>query len=76
MVHVMMVQKMKCDICRKSYESLGSYSDEKGPGYNGRWWMCNKCFEKADELAAKNDRWPDARDFKKVRGKMRGSNPK
>jgi hypothetical protein len=60
-------KKLTCDICGKLYETLGSYGNHT----DDEWWMCLKCFGKADELAAKEDRWPDARDFKTVKEEMR-----
>lgn len=62
-----MIRKLTCDVCAKLCATLGSYGDR----YDGEWWVCLRCFAKADELAAKADRWPDARDFKTVKEEMR-----
>jgi hypothetical protein len=53
------MNKLICDICGKAHETLGSYGDDN-------WWICLKCFEEADALAAEEDRWPDERDFKSL----------
>lgn len=58
-----MTRKLKCDVCDKLYPTLGNYGDKE-------WWLCLKCFAKADALAAKDDRWPDERDFQIVKSKM------
>ena len=49
--------KLRCDICGKWYATLGCYGGQHG------WWICVKCFSQADKLAAKEDRWPDERDY-------------
>jgi hypothetical protein len=59
--------KLACDICGKLYGVLGSYGDHD----DGGWWVCLKCFAKADELAEKEDRWPNARDFERLKDGMR-----
>lgn len=59
-----MKKKLTCDVCGKRHKTLGSYGDDD-------WWMCLECFEKADELAAKDDRWPDERDFKAVKDELK-----
>ena len=56
--------KMICDICGKAFPTLGRYGDDK-------WWVCLKCFDKADAMASACDRWPDARDFEKLKQKSR-----
>jgi hypothetical protein len=61
--------KLTCDVCGKPHATLGSYGDRDSESQ--MWWMCLKCFGKADDLAAKQDRWPDARDFKAVKEAMR-----
>jgi hypothetical protein len=48
--------KLVCNVCRRSCETLGQYGVAK-------WWVCLRCFEAADRIAAKEDRWPDERDF-------------
>jgi hypothetical protein len=55
-----MTRKLKCDVCEKLYTTLGNYGDKE-------WWLCFKCFAKADALAAKANRWPDERDFRMVK---------
>jgi hypothetical protein len=52
--------KMKCDACGKLYEVLGRYGDCD-------WWVCWRCFDKADRLSYEEDRWPDIRDFEAVK---------
>jgi hypothetical protein len=47
-------KKLICDVCGKGFGTLGSYGDD-------HWWVCLKCFEKADALAALDERpWQDA----------------
>lgn len=60
-----MARKLKCDLCGKLHATLGGYEDDGG-SHDGSWWVCLKCFAKADKLAAKDDRWPDARDFRMI----------
>ncbi len=50
-----MSSKLSCRSCGRKFASLIRYRDDG-------WWVCNKCFESADALAAKDGRWPDARD--------------
>lgn len=52
---------MNCDICGKKFKTLGNYGD------GDKWWICLKCFDKADTRAFRDDRWPDARDFEYLR---------
>lgn len=59
--------KLACSICEKGFATLGCYND------GGGWWLCNKCFSKADALAARDDRWPDARDYIRLRETLRGT---
>jgi hypothetical protein len=56
------MKKLRCDVCGKLYETLGGYGDSAPPG----WWICLKCFAKADAIAKREDRWPEPRDFEKV----------
>jgi len=59
------VSKLNCSICGRSSNNLGlSSNTELYP----EWLVCNRCFEIADKLAAQEDRWPDRRDFKKLKG--------
>jgi hypothetical protein len=64
---VAMPKKLACDVCGKFYESLGSYDDI------GDWWVCWRCFEKADVMAAREDRWPEAKDFTQLKGERGGN---
>jgi hypothetical protein len=57
--------KLLCDCCGKKFETLGSYGDRN-------WWVCDRCFDQADLLAARDDRWPDKRDFSLVRARQLG----
>jgi hypothetical protein len=54
--------KIACDICGKYHATLGGY----GEGCEG-WWVCLKCFGKVDRVAQAEDRWPNVKDFKKLR---------
>jgi hypothetical protein len=54
------MKKLACDACGRLYETLGSYGDD-------RWFVCLRCFEKADAMAAKEDRWPSGRDFARLK---------
>jgi hypothetical protein len=56
-------KKLTCDVCEKPFDTLGSY----GGGDAEEWWVCFKCFEKADAIAEKEDRWPDAGDFARLK---------
>jgi hypothetical protein len=60
-----MARKLTCDVCGKRYETLGSYSNDDVPW----WWICGRCFTKADVIAASEDRWPDAKDFARLKVK-------
>jgi hypothetical protein len=53
-------KKLACDVCGKFYETLGSYD-------NSDWWVCLHCFEKADVMAAEQDRWPSAKEFTRLK---------
>ena len=53
--------KLRCDCCGKPFQTLGGYTDDPII-----WWVCLECFEKADALAAKEDRWPANRDFEAI----------
>jgi hypothetical protein len=53
--------KLPCDVCGKLSNTLGRYSE------NSKWWVCHRCFEKADAIAEKADRWPDDNDFAQLR---------
>lgn len=55
---------LRCDVCGKPQPSLGGY----GPGCEG-WWVCLKCFGKADAIAEKQDRWPNASDFQALKSR-------
>ena len=58
------VSKLNCSICGRSSRNLGlSTNTELYP----EWLVCNRCFEIADKLAEQEDRWPDRRDFKKLK---------
>jgi hypothetical protein len=61
--------KLYCDICGKGKSTLGSY------GYGGedarQWWICLPCFGRADKLARRADRWPDERDYIKLKERYR-----
>jgi hypothetical protein len=50
------MKKLRCDVCGKRYETLGGYGDSAPLG----WWICLKCFGKADAIAEREDRWPEA----------------
>lgn len=65
--------KIPCNICGKKFATLGSYGDEINPTTGQRWWLCLQCFEKADALAALENRWPDARDFRHLKTKLHGN---
>jgi hypothetical protein len=52
-------RKIQCSICRRWEECL-MY---EVPG----WWVCVDCFEKADAMAAKEDRWSKPRDFLRLK---------
>jgi hypothetical protein len=54
--------KLRCHICNKLSLYLACHSDERP-----RWMICFPCFERADRLAKAEDRWPDERDYRKLR---------
>jgi hypothetical protein len=45
-----------CDICDKPQKTLGVHEGSK-------WSICMKCFERADAIAERQDRWPNDDDF-------------
>lgn len=53
--------KLTCDVCGHLYQTLGVYGDTED------WFVCLECFSKADAMAAKEDRWPDSKDFARLR---------
>ena len=57
--------KVVCDVCGKGFATLGCYGEEKEKGK--MWWLCFKCFNKADERSALEDEWPDARDYQHLK---------
>jgi recombinational DNA repair protein (RecF pathway) len=56
--------KLICDVCGKSHESLGSYTGSE-------WFVCLRCFAKIDAMAAKENRWPNHQDFIQLKQAMR-----
>jgi hypothetical protein len=46
--------KLICDICGKRYDSLGKYES---------WLICLRCYNNADVMAYREDRWPNETDF-------------
>ena len=59
---MMTVYKLTCDVCGKLYDTLGCYN-EAGED----WFVCFRCFEIADAAAAKEDRWPNNKDFARLK---------
>lgn len=53
--------KLACDVCGTLHATLGSYDDEN------KWFVCFRCFEKADAVAEKEDRWPNGNDFAQLK---------
>lgn len=53
-----------CDICGKKFETLGGYGVED-------WWVCLKCFSKADACSELHDRWPNEEDFIQIKEEIR-----
>jgi hypothetical protein len=51
-------KKLLCDICKTPHEILVS-NTLRYP----TWHVCGWCFEKVDALAAREGRWPEAKDF-------------
>jgi hypothetical protein len=65
MKHETKGNKLKCDICGKYYKTLGGYTEPAvAPGED--WWVCLKCFEKADAMAEKEDCWPNEVHFRRL----------
>jgi hypothetical protein len=57
----MAVDKSKtltCSICGKVSKNLHG-NTMLYPG----WWICMECFGEAEQLSAKEDRWPAKKDF-------------
>ena len=53
--------KLSCDVCGKFCKTLGCYDD------SGKWWICLRCFSKADAMAEREDRWPDETDVARLK---------
>jgi hypothetical protein len=53
--------RLNCSCCGKAHAWLGCYGDDR------TWWLCPKCFNAADKLSAKEDRWPDERDYRAIK---------
>ena len=49
-------KRLVCDVCGKPQSFLMGNEDSQ-------WKTCNNCFEKADALAALQDRWPEDADY-------------
>ena len=54
------MKKLACDACGKPQKTLCTYDDF-------RWFVCMRCFEKADAMAAKEDRWPNHQDIVRLK---------
>jgi len=58
-------QRRRCDICERNYASGGHRDGDR------TWWLCARCFNKADIMSFHEDRslMPNETHYEKLRAK-------